>query len=113
MRVRKKFAYAILLSLGIIFAYGLLWTYFISRIMPGPFQGMAIIMSAFWLIFMMVFIWKLFEPSMWTFGDMLRQLRNRNKETFRKTSTLVNVIILVVLVLMFVGPLLIMRLVYG
>jgi len=74
MRVRPKFAfaYAFALSLGVIFAYGLIWTYFISRAIPAPFWGMVIILSGFWVIFMMSFIWKLFEPSMWTFRDMFR-----------------------------------------
>lgn len=77
MKTRPKFAfvYAFALSLGIIIAYGLLWTHFISRVVPSPFWGMVLIVSAFWLIFMMSFVWKLFEPSMWTFRDMFRNLK--------------------------------------
>ena len=76
MRVRTRFAYGVALSFGIIAAYGFLYTYFI-RFIPGPFQGLALISSGLYLIFMMSFIWKLFEPSLWTFRDMLRNLKLR------------------------------------
>lgn len=76
-RPKFAFAYAFALSFGIILAYGLLWTYFISHATPGPFQGIALITSGLWLIFLMSFIWKLFEPSMWTFRDMIRNLNKR------------------------------------